>query len=375
MSALYIHIPYCKMLCYYCDFHFSLNLTTIQPYIQALCNELRLQSHFLPSSELSTIYFGGGTPSVLQEQDIAAIFNTISTYWHIQPQAEITFECNPDDLNKEYLQMLQSYSINRLSIGIQSFNDSDLQRLNRRHSAKQAKEALYLAQSAGFNSVSVDLIYGLPHQSVELWKQNLRQLEQFTIEHISCYALSVEQRTALHQLIKRGKIPTTPEDTFIKHFYALLQWATDNNFEQYELANFAKNNAYSQHNSNYWSGKPYLGVGAAAHSYNGVQRFWNIAHNQKYIDALTAHTLAQTSEILTPTDRANEYIMTSLRTCKGLCISRLQTLIDKPQYNALLLQAQEFSKQNLVCISASHIYCTPRGFMLSDYIIASLFVE
>lgn len=374
MSSLYIHIPYCKKLCYYCDFHFSLNLKTKADFVAALCKELELQKQFLGCKTIETIYFGGGTPSVLSKDEMLQILQTIQTYWNISTTAEISFECNPDDLNLSYCKALYSIGINRLSIGIQSFFDDELRMLNRRHTAYEAQQAVHNAQQAGFANITIDLMYGLPNQTMERWKQNLDIVSQLNVQHISCYALTVEKKTALAQLVKRKQVIPQSDDAYIQQYNYLILWCEQNGFEQYEISNFAKNGMYSQHNSNYWSGKPYLGVGPSAHSYNGTQRFWNIAHNQKYIDALQNNILLQESEQLSHSNICNEYIMTALRTIQGIEIQRIQQLMTSEEFDSFLIQVQTLIQSEKLCMSASHIYCTSQGFMVSDMIIAELFV-
>ncbi|HON52137.1 MAG TPA: radical SAM family heme chaperone HemW [Bacteroidales bacterium] len=374
MSSLYLHIPYCKKLCYYCDFHFSLNLKTKADFIAALCKELELQHNFLNDTTLTTIYFGGGTPSVLSSEEIQHIFSTIRRFWNILPTAEITFECNPDDLNLTYCKELYSLGINRLSIGIQSFFDEDLQKLNRRHTSAEAQNCVKLAQEVGFTNITVDLIYGLPNQSLERWQQNLDKVSQLNVQHLSCYALTVEKKTALAQLVKRKQVIPQSDDAYVEQYNYLIQWCKQHGFEQYEISNFAKQGMFSRHNSNYWSGKPYLGVGPSAHSFNGTHRFWNSAHNQKYIDALQNNKLLQESEQLSHTDMCNEYIMTALRTVQGIEIQRMQQLMTSEEFADFMKQVQTLIRSQKLCMSQSHIYFTSQGFMVSDMIIAELFV-
>jgi oxygen-independent coproporphyrinogen III oxidase len=374
LSSLYIHIPYCKKICYYCDFHFSLNLKTKAAFVRALCNELELQKDFLPSRELQTIYFGGGTPSVLTIQEIKEIFATIKQHWQISPKAEITFEANPDDITKAYVHDLLSVGINRLSIGIQSFFDDELVALNRRHSGNHALRSVTLAQQAGFNNITIDMLYGIPNQTLERWKQNLETVSKLQVQHLSCYALTVEPQTALAQFVKRGNIRVQPDEAYIEHYNYLLSWAHEHEFEQYEISNFARGGLHSQHNSVYWSQQPYLGIGPSAHSYNGAVRFWNISHNQKYIDALLQHTCIQESEVLSNAERFHEYVMTVLRTTKGIEIVKIQQLITESDYALFESKISQFVARNDLQITPTHIKCTPQGFMVSDMIISDLFL-
>lgn len=372
MSSLYIHIPYCKKLCYYCDFHFSLNLKTRGLLIPAICKELEMQKHFFNSQEISTLYFGGGTPSILSQQELLQIFRAIRDNYLICSDVEITFECNPDDLTIEYLSFLHSLGINRLSIGIQSFYDDDLVMLNRRHSANTARKAVKMAQSCGFKNVTVDLIYGLPGMTLERWKYNLSEVEKLGVQHLSAYSLMVEEYTALHKFVKTGKFILPNDDVVVAQFEYLVNWASKNGFEQYEISNFAKSNYVSKHNSSYWTGKSYLGVGPSAHSFDGKKRFWNISHNAKYIESINSGILPQEVEILSQEDMFNEFIMTALRMNVGISIRQLQN--DFPEYySAFAQQTEKFIHEGLLQENKGRISFTRQGIMLSDMIMSELF--
>ena len=371
--SIYLHIPYCKKLCYYCDFHFSVNLKTKQEFVAALCKELELQKDFLTTQKIETIYFGGGTPSVLSKEEIAQILHTIQNYFPISETAEITFECNPDDLNKEYLQDLFSLGINRLSIGIQSFFDDDLVTLNRRHNCQEAQNCIQLAQQVGFTNITIDLIYGLPNQTLERWKQNLEIVSQLNIQHLSAYALTVEKSTALHKFVNTGKIKIPQDEQVISHFEYLVEWSQKQGFEQYEISNFARNGMYSKHNSNYWKGIPYLGVGPSAHSFNGTHRFWNISHNQKYIQSIQEGIVPREAEELSLSDKYNEYIMTGLRTKWGVEIEFIKTNFPNDFYCNFTELITKYISQDLMKKTETHVFFTTKGFMLSDSIISELF--
>lgn len=373
MAGIYIHIPYCKKLCYYCDFHFSLQTNTIPDFISALCAEIRLQKDFLVQQEISTIYFGGGTPSVLSAQDINTILAEIRSNFSVHPQAEISFECNPEDCTKSYLTEIAEIGITRLSIGVQSFDDAELGMLNRRHSGKQAQQAINTAYDAGFTNCTIDVIYGLPNQSLEAWKKNLKQVETLPVSHISAYALTLEPKTALNHFVKNKHIQMLPDTDVVKHFEYLLEWAEKQDFEQYEISNFAKHMAYSQHNTNYWKQIPYLGLGPSAHSYNGQKRFWNIAHNQKYITAIQQGAIPNQSEVITITDAFNEYVMTNLRTKWGVDMRTIKNTYPQKYFVTFTSAIQKFLANGMLRQDESIIRITNKGIMVSDAIITDLF--
>lgn len=373
ITHLYIHVPYCKKLCYYCDFHFSLNLKTRDEYVSAICKELQLRKDFI-TEPLSTIYFGGGTPSVLNKDELTRIFDTIHENFSISSGAEISFECNPDDISEEYCKMLKSLGINRLSIGIQSFFDDDLQLLNRRHSAESAKNAVKIAQNVGFENITIDLIYGLPNMTLERWKQNLQEVENLNIQHLSAYSLMVEEHTALNKFVKTGKFILPTEDSVLEQFNYLIDWSQRTGFEQYEISNFAKDGMYSRHNSSYWSGEPYLGVGPSAHSFDGAHRYWNIAHNAKYIEAIKNNSIPFEMETLSLTDKYNELIMTSLRTKKGVDIRLIKNNFPEEYYRNFVTQKDSYIKRGLLQEHQTNISLTRQGIMLSDSIMSDLFM-
>ena len=372
MSGLYIHIPYCAKLCYYCDFHFSLNLKTRKDFVDAVCKELQLRKDFF-STPIETIYFGGGTPSLLTDEEIGQIVSTIHETFQIQPDAEFSFECNPDDLTASYCESLLKQGVNRLSIGIQSFYDDDLQLLNRRHSAKTAQSAVRAAQTAGFQNITVDLIYGLPNMTLERWKKNLDEVGKLNVQHLSAYSLMVEEHTALHKFVRTGKFTLPPEETVLEQFNYLIDWAKANDFEQYEISNFAKNGMYSKHNTSYWTGKPYLGVGPSAHSFDGEKRFWNIAHNAKYIAALRDGVIPCETEILTTKDKYNELIMTGLRTKQGVNESVIAQNFPPKYAQDFLTCKSKFLNQNLLQENGPFVSLTRKGIMVSDMIMSEFF--
>ena len=372
MSGLYVHIPYCAKLCYYCDFHFSLNLKTRRDFVDAVCKELLLRKDFF-STPIETIYFGGGTPSLLTHDELERIFSSIRQNFQIVSNAEISFECNPDDLTASYCENLLKLGVNRLSIGIQSFFDDDLQLLNRRHSAKTAQNAAKTAQDAGFQNITIDLIYGLPNMTLERWNKNLEEAAKLNVQHLSAYSLMVEEHTALHKFVRTGKFILPPEETVLEQFNYLIDWAKANDFEQYEISNFAKNGMYSKHNTSYWTGKPYLGVGPSAHSFDGEKRFWNIAHNAKYIAALRDGVIPCETEILTIRDKYNELIMTGLRTKHGVNESVIAQKFPPKYAQNFLACKSKFLNQNLLQENGLFVSLTRKGIMVSDMIMSEFF--
>ena len=318
MAGLYIHIPFCRRTCHYCNFHFSTSLRLKSELIESLCREITLRKDYLPVNELRSIYFGGGTPSVLDEKDLELIFSTISRYYTWPGQAEITMEANPEDLTPEKLQTIRKFPFNRLSIGIQSFHREDLVYMNRGHTPGQAEKSILDAREAGFQNISIDLIFGCPTSDDASWQANLTTLHSFKIPHVSAYALTVEEKTPLYHMIMRGKVRPPGEEETVAQFQALLDYAASESYEHYELSNFAIPGHRSVHNSMYWQGTPYLGIGPSAHSYNGKARQWNISSNPKYIQSLREGVIPATCEVLTARDHYNEYVLTRLRTMEGI---------------------------------------------------------
>jgi oxygen-independent coproporphyrinogen-3 oxidase len=317
LSGLYIHIPFCKQKCNYCDFHFSVSVKNKDALLDALKNELIIRKNEL-NTPIETLYFGGGTPSFLSYDELASLFEIVFSNYQINYDAEITLEANPDDLNLTFLKDLKKLKINRLSIGVQSFYDADLQFMNRAHSAKQAISSIKNAQDIGITNLTIDLIYGIPGLTKEKWESNLNTFLSLQIPHLSSYALTVEAKTVLAHAIKNKKIKPLDEHLAKQHFDLLKKVMSENDYMHYELSNFAKKGFLSKHNTSYWKGKQYLGIGPSAHSYNLKSRSWNIANNSKYIKALENNTLPRETENLTESMRYNEYIMTGLRTIWGV---------------------------------------------------------
>lgn len=375
MPGLYLHIPFCKQACHYCNFHFSTSMRQKDAMIAALLAELAIQKDYLKGETLQSIYFGGGTPSVLEMKEIDAIFSAIYRIHKVAPDAEITLEANPDDLSPEKLRDLKQYSpVNRLSIGIQSFSDVDLQWMNRAHAARHAQACLDDALETGFEDLSIDLIYGAPTTTDEQWDENLRRAISYQIPHISCYCLTVEEGTALGAFVRKGKQPPVDEVRAARQFERLLEVSENAGYEQYEISNFALPGRYARHNTNYWRSEPYLGIGPSAHSYDGISRQWNIAHNAQYIKALSEKTVPFEREILTEEQRYNEYIMTSLRTMWGVDLEKIASFGSRfmahfDQTAQAFLQAGTLEKEgNTIRLARSAKF-------LADGIAMELFVD
>ncbi len=313
MAGIYIHIPFCRQACHYCNFHFSTSLRYKNELLGALLKETELQKDYLGNESIETIYFGGGTPSILQISDLRLQIEKIRETFNISKNAEITLEANPDDINEEKLAGWKEIGINRLSIGVQSFFEEDLLWMNRAHNSQQAVSSLQVAVKY-FDNITMDLIYGHPLLSNEKWKQNVEKVIALNIPHISCYALTVEPKTPLSKMIKEKKKEDVQQEKQAEQFLLLMQWLEDAGYEHYEISNFARPGRRSRHNSSYWQGKKYLGLGPSAHSFNDESRQWNISNNNVYIESLAENKIPFEKEILTPSQKVNEYIMTSLRT-------------------------------------------------------------
>ena len=373
MAGIYIHIPFCKQACTYCDFHFS---TTFDKYrsalIDAIIVELEQRKEYLNSESIETIYFGGGTPSLLTEKELDLLLSRIYSIYEVTDIAEITLEANPDDILIDRLQEWKKLGVNRLSIGLQSFLQSDLDWMNRAHTAEESENAVKLAKEFGF-SLTVDLIYGLPDRTLEEWKVNIEKLISLAPSHISAYCLTIEEKTVLSKWIEKGKIDPASEDEQAEQFLLLVRVLEKAGYQQYEISNFAKEGKYSKHNSNYWKGVSYLGVGPSAHSFNGESRRWNVSNNRKYINGVTNGVEFSDSEILTPKDRFNETVMTGLRTIWGvnLEVLRWHHCTNKLFDNRL----EEFKNEKLLTVESNHIVLTKKGKLQADYIASELFLD
>ncbi|MCR9181745.1 MAG: radical SAM family heme chaperone HemW [Flavobacteriaceae bacterium] len=372
MQGIYLHIPFCKQACHYCDFHFSTSLKKKTELVEALCQELVLRKNEL-SGTVETIYFGGGTPSLLTREELALIFKTIYNNYPVAEPVEVTLEANPDDLTEEKIKQLADSPINRLSIGIQSFFEEDLKLMNRAHNAQEAEHCLTLATKY-FENISLDLIYGIPEMTNERWKQNIEKALSFGIPHISSYALTVEPKTALETFIKKGIVPPVDDALAEKHFFTLIETLEAANFVHYELSNFGKESYFSKNNTAYWQGKSYLGIGPSAHSYDGKNRSWNVRNNTLYIKAIEKGELPSETESLTTTDRYNEYVMTGLRTIWGVSLHRVEQEFGERYKDYLLQQAQKHLEEHLLYLDGDTLLVTKKGKFLSDGLASDLFL-
>lgn len=373
MAGIYVHIPFCKRICSYCDFYKTAVVSLVPDYLKALALELDIRKEYLQQEIIETIYLGGGTPSLLTPEQILFILEKIKQLHQISPECEITLEANPDDLSTQYLEQLRyKTGINRISIGIQSFNDRDLHLLNRRHNAQQAMSSIEYALEAGFKNISVDLIYGLPGMDIRAWQKNLDLVFAAHIQHLSAYHLSIEPGTAFARLASRGVLKITDEEESFLQFAALRKTAAENGFIHYEISNLAKTGYFSKHNSNYWQQKPYLGIGPSAHSYNIQSRQWNIAPVKNYINAMAAGEAFFEKEELDDDKRYNEYLLVSLRTIEGVDLERVQREFGDQRCISLVMAIQSLIISGHMVQEGRICKLTEKGWLISDFIISRL---
>jgi oxygen-independent coproporphyrinogen-3 oxidase len=372
MAGIYVHIPFCKKRCSYCDFHFS---TTFSSYreklIAAICSELIIRKSELHDALVETVYFGGGTPSLLTKEELAAIMSTIREHFKLVDSPEMTFEVNPDDATTENLADWKALGINRLSIGLQSFQETDLAWMNRSHSTQQGQTAVRLAQATGFDNISIDLIYGLPELSNDQWVSHLNQALSLNVQHISSYCLTIEPKTALNDFVAKGKLTRPTEDQQSEQFELLVRTLDLAGFEQYEISNFAKDQKYAKHNSAYWNFSPYLGVGPSAHSFNGHQRRWNVANNTKYYQHVGKNQDWFELENLTESEKWNEYFLTGLRTKWGILKNNIQEMGGLNSSELTLMDT--YLKNDWILEANDYFVLTERGKLQADGIASSFF--
>ena len=373
MSGIYIHIPFCKQACHYCDFHFSTSLKKKEEIVLALAKEIAMRKSEFQDEVVETIYFGGGTPSILEIADLKLLIDAVFSNYKVIENPEITVEANPDDLTEIRITELSNNRINRLSIGIQSFFEDDLKLMNRAHNSAEAMKCLEIATKY-FDNISIDLIYGVPEMSNEKWLQNIETALSFNVPHISSYALTVEPKTALHTFIQKGIIPQPDDDVAQEHFHLLVDKLEENGYIHYELSNFGKENYFSKNNSSYWLGKKYIGIGPSAHSYNGISRSWNVSNNTQYLKSIAENQLPSETETLTKTDRYNEYVMTGLRTIWGISLDRIEQEFGKTYLDYLNQQAAKYIEDHLLFIDENILRTTKSGKFLSDGIASDLFL-
>lgn len=374
MAGLYIHIPFCRKACTYCNFHFSTSLGQKEAMLQAIQKEIVLQKNYLDSPFLGSIYFGGGTPSMLSSKELASIFSVIEKNFDLSQLKECNLEANPDDLNKSYIQSIKHSPINRFSIGTQSFRDEDLQYMNRAHNAQQAEYAIKVAQDAGFEKLSIDLIYGTPGMSNQAWLENLIKAEQLQIPHLSAYALTVEEGTALDYAIRKKKQTPVDAEQSAEQFELLMEHAPLLGYEQYEISNFAQEGQYAIHNTNYWKGVSYLGIGPSAHSFDGKNRRYNIANNSFYIKSvLDNNEKSYETEILSDAQRLNEYLMTGLRTKWGCQLPYIAKEWGQEAVGRIKEDAQKFIDKNWMYLEQETLLLSKSGKLYADHIASELF--
>ena len=373
MAGIYLHIPFCKQACFYCDFHFSTSLKKKDELISCLIKELEIRKDELQTETIETIYFGGGTPSLLSIKEVELLLNAIYKNYNVIENPEITLEANPDDLPEAKILELAKSSVNRLSIGIQSFFEDDLKLMNRAHNANEAKKCLTVATHY-FDNITVDLIYGIQNMSIDKWKVNLQTVFDFGINHISSYALTVEPNTALDSFIKNGKYLPLNEELAKQHFNVLVDETEKQGFVHYEISNFGKPNYFSKHNTSYWKGKKYIGIGPSAHSFNETQRSWNVSSNAKYIKSISENKLPNELEKLSKEDVFNEYIMTGLRTIWGVSLEKIKNDFGETYIKYLENQTKKHINKELLYIENQILKTTKKGKFLADGIASDLFI-
>ena len=372
MAGIYLHIPFCKRRCIYCDFYSTTMDGRKDEYISALCHELSMRQHYLEDERIKTIYWGGGTPSQLEERHFRTVFDTLARHYELQPDAEITLEANPDDLTPAYIHMLRRLPFNRISIGIQTFDDETLRLLHRRHTAAQAIDAVRRCQDTGFENISIDLMYGLPKESLQSWEHDLCQAISLHVQHLSAYHLIYEEGTELWRLRRQHRVEEVDEDSSLAFFNLLMDKMKQAGFEHYEISNFALPGRYSQHNSSYWDGTKYMGCGAAAHSFNGVSRQWNIASLELYIKSIKERTIPAEIEQLDVHTRYNDRIITAIRTSKGLLLPALEKEFGKELHDFCLRNARHYLTQGKLTIENDWLRLTRAGIFISDGIMSDL---
>ena len=372
MAGIYIHIPFCKRRCIYCDFFSTTQSEKKADYVHALVRELEMRKDYLDNEEIETIYLGGGTPSQLSQEELEEIFTYIYKVYKVTLDAEITLEANPDDLTPEYVSMLRNLPINRISMGIQTFQEETLKLLHRRHTAQQAIEAFKRCREAGFKNISIDLMYGLPGETLETWKQDLQQAIDLHPEHISAYHLIYEEDTALWKLREEHQVEEADEDLSLTLFCTLIDELTRAGYQHYEISNFCLPGLHSRHNSSYWTGKKYLGCGPSAHSFNGVSRQWNVASLSAYIDGIRQRKPDFEVEELDLYTRYNDFVLTSIRTCWGMSLSYLRSMYGEELYRYCLRMAKPYLEQGVLEISEDILKLTRKGIFISDGIMSDL---
>ena len=372
MAGIYIHIPFCKRRCIYCDFFSTTQSEKKAEYVHALVRELEMRKDYVGDEEIETIYLGGGTPSQLSQEELEEIFAYIYKVYKVTPDAEITLEANPDDLTPEYVSMLRTLPVNRISMGIQTFQEETLKLLHRRHTAQQAIETFKRCREAGFQNISIDLMYGLPGETLETWEQDLQQAVDLHPEHISAYHLIYEEGTTLWNLREQNKVEEAEEELSLTLFKTLIERLTKAGYQHYEISNFCLPGLHSRHNSSYWTGKKYLGCGPSAHSFDGISRQWNVSSLEKYLEGIRSNQLDFELEDLDLHTRYNDFVITSIRTCWGMPLAQLRTTYGETLYNYCLRMAKPHIEQGVLEIKEDTLKLTPQGIFISDGIMSDL---
>ena len=374
MAGIYIHIPFCKQACSYCDFHFSTNLKNRSRIVEGIISELKIRKAYLENEHIDTIYFGGGTPSILNQFELDAILTAINKEYTINSEVEICLEANPDDLNKQKLEEINSLGINRLSIGVQSFHDVDLQFMNRAHNSSEALSSIALAQDIGISNISIDLIFGSPTTSNKMWEENLNKLFELQVPHLSSYSLTVEEKTKLAHQINKGLVAAIDDEKNYTQYLILQDYIDANHFEQYELSNYCKNEMYSKHNTAYWLQKKYLGIGPSAHSYNGKNRQWNIANNSLYFNGIKELSPVIEKEILTEKDAYHDFLITRLRTKWGIKLGEIEARFN-PEILAHFKAKIPLLNKSMVNFENNHLLVNRKSLFQSDQVVEALWLD
>jgi oxygen-independent coproporphyrinogen-3 oxidase len=376
LAGIYLHIPFCRQACHYCNFHFSTSLRQKDAVVAALLREIELTPLYSSgTADVHTIYFGGGTPSLLPADDLEKILAALHSKFNVNTDAEITLEANPDDIDDALLRSWRQLGINRLSVGIQSFSEEELKWMNRAHTATEALNCIDKIRSAGFDNFSIDLIYGSPLLDDEQWKQNVQLVIEKKVPHISCYALTVEPKTALEKMISLHKKADVDPERQARQFVLLMEWMEQAGYNHYEISNYALPGRYSRHNSSYWQGEPYYGFGPSAHAYDGIgRRSWNLANNALYIESLSENKLPFEEELLTPVQQVNEYIMTALRTREGIDINKIESLLDDRSLKTFNNTIMKWMNSGHATIKDNRIFLSREGKLFADGIAADLFL-
>ena len=373
MAGIYIHIPYCKKKCIYCNFYFQISQKNKKELIKSIIKEIELRKNYLKNLSINTVYFGGGTPSVLEKEEIKKILNQIYRLFNINNDAEITMECNPEDINLSKLKFLKTIGFNRLSIGVQSFNDSDLKLLNRTHNSSQAINCILQAKKIGFKNISIDLIYGLPNQSLKKWELNMVKFFKLDVSHFSAYQLTIEKNTFLNKLLNKGEIQLPKENTVLSQYKLLLKMSKKFGYINYEISNFGKVNYFSEHNISYWRNNYYIGIGPSAHSYNGTERRWNVSSNSKYINNINDEKIFYKKEILSKNQKYNEYVFTSLRTIYGVDSEYIERKFGKKIKDHFIREIKKWEALKLTKINTKY-FLNNEGKLHADTISSDLFI-